>query len=406
MDKVLQKKIWVFILALIGFITTIKLAIIYYDANFNPYALASFCSINDFIDCDSVAKTTESQFLGIPLAYWGMFLYLFIIMLLFADKLKNIKFLRFLEVFKNPLDYIASLGLISFLISMSLLFVSLYEIRKLCVLCAATYILNLIIGLVAAASAKDGWFVKSIKQSVVDFIDAVKIKKYLIMFIIVMLAAAGGLTYTTLSNVFTPQIQKKKDFQEFTKAKYNKYAVVGNQLGDKDGKVIVEIYSDYRCPICRSHNIMMHKLAKELKNVKFVHHNFPLSTDCNPYIMQTLGGHEDSCMLARYAYAAEKQGNLWGMNTVLFDAKPKDEAAVLVYAKQMKLDVDKLQKDANSREAMYALRNDIQMAADKGFNGTPVTVVNGKSYTGVKPYKEFKEWMIEQGAVPRDEQSR
>ena len=404
MDKVLKKKIWVFILSLIGFITTIKLAMIYYDANFNPYALASFCSINDFIDCDSVAKTTESQFWGIPLAYWGMFLYLFIIMLLFANKLKNIKFLKFLEVFKNPLDYIASLGLISFIISMTLLFISLHEIRKLCVLCAATYILNFIIGAVAV-DFKDGGFGKAIKQSFLDFVDAIKVKKYLIMFIAVMLAAAGFLTYTTMSNVFTPQIQKKKDFQEFVKAKYNKYAVVGNQLGDKDGKVIVEIYSDYRCPIYRSHNIMMHKLAKELKNVKFVHHNFPLCTDCNPYILQTLGGHEDSCMLARYAYAAEKQGNLWGMNTVLFDAKPKDEAAVLEYAKQMKLDVNKLQKDANSQEAMFALRNDIQMAADRGFNGTPVTVVNGKPYTGVKPYKEFKDWMIEQGALPRDEQS-
>ena len=404
MDKVLKKKIWVFILSLIGFITTIKLAMIYYDANFNPYALASFCSINDFIDCDSVAKTTESQFWGIPLAYWGMFLYLFIIMLLFANKLKNIKFLKFLEVFKNPLDYIACLGLISFIISMTLLFISLHEIRKLCVLCAATYILNFIIGAVAV-DFKDGGFGKAIKQSFLDFVDAIKVKKYLIMFIAVMLAAAGFLTYTTMSNVFTPQIQKKKDFQEFVKAKYNKYAVVGNQLGDKDGKVIVEIYSDYRCPICRSHNIMMHKLAKELKNVKFVHHNFPLCTDCNPYILQTLGGHEDSCMLARYAYAAEKQGNLWGMNTVLFDAKPKDETAVLEYAKQMKLDVNKLQKDANSQEAMFALRNDIQMAADRGFNGTPVTVVNGKPYTGVKPYKEFKDWMIEQGALPRDEQS-
>ena len=174
----MKKNIWVGILAFIGFITTIKLAMIYYDANFNPYALASFCSINDFIDCDKVAKTTESQFWGIPLAYWGMFLYLFMIMLLFADKIKNIKLLKCFEVFKNPLDYIASLGLFSFIISMTLLFISLHEIKMLCILCAATYVLNLIIALVAA-DWKNGWFLKSIKQSIIDFIDAVKIKKYL-----------------------------------------------------------------------------------------------------------------------------------------------------------------------------------------------------------------------------------
>ena len=63
------------VLALIGLVTTIKLAMIYYNANFNPYALASFCSVNDFIDCDGIEKTTESQFFGIPLAYGGLLLY-------------------------------------------------------------------------------------------------------------------------------------------------------------------------------------------------------------------------------------------------------------------------------------------------------------------------------------------
>lgn len=405
MDKALKKKIWVVVLSFIGFITTIKLAMIYYDANFNPYALASFCSINEFIDCDSVAKTTESQFWGIPLAYWGMFLYLFMIMLIFADKLKNIKFLGFLEVFKNPLDYVASLGLISFIISMSLLFISLHEIKMLCILCAATYILNLIIGLVAV-DFKEGGFVKAVKQSFLDFVDAIKVKKYLAMFIAVMVLAGGALTYTTMANVFTPQVKRKKEFKEFVKAKYNMYAVNGNQLGDPNGKVLVEIYSDYRCPMCRSHNIMMHKLAKELNNVKFVHHNFPLCTDCNPYIQVSILGHEDSCMLARYAYAAEKQGNLWGLNTVLFDAKPKNEEEVLELAKKMGLDVAKLEKDANSMEAMQALRKDIELAAKQGFNGTPVTVVNGKSHIGVKTYSEFKDWLIKEGAQPKDEKTK
>ena len=405
MDKALKKKIWVVVLSFIGFITTIKLAMIYYDANFNPYALASFCSINEFIDCDSVAKTTESQFWGIPLAYWGMFLYLFMIMLIFADKLKNIKFLGFLEVFKNPLDYVASLGLISFIISMSLLFISLHEIKMLCILCAATYILNLIIGLVAV-DFKEGGFVKAVKQSFLDFVDAIKVKKYLAMFIAVMVLAGGALTYTTMSNVFTPQVKRKKEFKEFVKAKYNMYAVNGNQLGDPNGKVLVEIYSDYRCPMCRSHNIMMHKLAKELNNVKFMHHNFPLCTDCNPYIQVSILGHEDSCMLARYAYAAEKQGNLWGLNTVLFDAKPKNEEEVLELAKKMGLDVAKLEKDANSMEAMQALRKDIELAAKQGFNGTPVTVVNGKSHIGVKTYSEFKDWLIKEGALPKDEKTK
>ena len=77
-DMFVKKKLLIGIIALIGFITTIKLAVIYYESNYNPYALSSFCSINEFVDCDGIAKTTASQSLGIPLAYWGMGFYLFV----------------------------------------------------------------------------------------------------------------------------------------------------------------------------------------------------------------------------------------------------------------------------------------------------------------------------------------
>ena len=397
----MKKKIWIGALALIGFITTIKLAMIYYDANFNPYALASFCSVNDFIDCDKVAKTTESQFLGIPLAYWGMFLYLFMIILLLSEKIKNIKFLKCFEVFKNPLDYIASLGLLSFIISMTLLFISLHEIKMLCILCAATYVLNLIIAFVAV-DWKNGGFIKSVRQSFVDFIAALKIKKYLAMFLAFCILAGAALTYTTISNVFTPQVKKKKEFKEFVRAKANIYAVNGNILGAPQGKVIVEIYSDYRCPICRSHNIMMHKLAKELNNVKFVHHNLPLSTECNPFIVKTLQGHEQSCMLAMYALAAEKQGNFWGMNSALFDLKPQSEEDVLKIGKALGMNGKKLYRDAHSEAIRKALRKDIETGGRNKFYGTPVTVVNGKSHTGIKTYDEFKDWLIKAGAQVKD----
>ena len=226
----LGKKVAILTLSLIGFITTIKLAMIYYNANFNPYALPSFCSVDEFIDCDGIAKTTESQFFGIPLAYWGMFLYFVMSILLFADKLKNFKLFKFMEVFKNPLDYVASLGLVSFTISMVLLCVSLFEIKKLCVLCAFTYILNLLIALIAI-DWKNGHIAKAFKNSIRDFLDAIKITPYKIAFIICATLACGFLAYTTTSYVFTPQVKRQNDFQEFVSATTNKYSAKGKITG-------------------------------------------------------------------------------------------------------------------------------------------------------------------------------
>ena len=386
MDSIMKKKIGVAVIALLGFITTIKLAIIYHEANFNPYALPSFCSVSDFIDCDGIAKTTESQFFGIPLAYWGMFLYLFMFLMLIADKLKNFKLFKFMEVFKNPLDYIASLGLISFIISMILLCISLFEINKLCVLCAATYIMNLAIGLVAT-DFKNGGFVKSIKQSITDFLDAIKNKAYLIAFIIVMLIAGAGLYYTTTSCVFAPQVKKARDFGEFVNAKTNKYKVSGNILGDENAKVTVYLYTDFRCPICKVHNIMMHKLAKEVKGIKIVHKSLPLDIECNKYLTRPF--HEGSCTMAKLAMAAEKQGKFWDLNTLFFDKQPANETEMLNLAQDLGLNMQQLQEDANSAEINTKLLKEIDESFISGINATPTIKIGQDVYVGLKPYTEY-----------------
>lgn len=396
MDGNMKRKVGVGVIALLGFITTIKLAMIYYDANFNPYALPSFCSVSDLIDCDGVAKTTESQFFGIPLAYWGLFLYSFIFLMLGADKLKNFKLFKFMEVFKNPLDYISSLGLLAFIISMVLLCVSLFDIKKLCVLCMATYLMDFAIALIAT-DFKNGGFVKSIKQSVQDFLDAIKNKGYLIAFIVVVLLAGAGLTYTATTNVFAPQVKRAKDFGEFAKAKTNKYKVSGNVLGDENAKVIVFIYTDYRCPICRVHNIMMHKLAKDVAGIKIVHKNLPLDTECNKYLTSPF--HEGSCTMARYAMAAEKQGKFWDINTLFFEKQPNNEAEILDIAKGLGLNLEKLQEDANSAEIKTQLLNDIDEETKMGLNATPTTRIGQDVYVGIKPYSEYVK--LVQDAVAR-----
>ncbi len=398
MEKEMKKKVSIAVVAIIGIITTIKLAIIYYNANFNPYALASFCSINDFIDCDGIAKTTEAQFLGIPLAYWGLFFYGFVFWMLFAKKLKNYKLFKFMEVFKNPLDYIASLGLFAFIISMILLCLSLFDIHKLCVLCAFTYMLNLLIGCIAT-DFKNGGFIHSIKQSFMDFLDAIKIKKYLIAFIAVMTVAVAFLAYTRITFVFAPQVKRQLAVKEFTHPNYKKYDVKGNILGDEGAKIVIYVYSDYQCPICPAQNIMMYKLAKEMKGIHIIHKNLPLDTDCNPYLQAPF--HKGSCIDARYAIAAKKQGKFWEMNSLLFEKKPQTEEAILDIVKNKGFDLDKLQEDANSLETSEQLKEELKYAHSQGINGTPTTVINGKVDLGMQEYNEYKEMVKKLGAEER-----
>lgn len=404
------RKIFIIFLAVVGIITTIKLAIIYYDSNFNPYALPSFCSVNQFIDCDGVAHTTHSQFFGIPLAYWGMFMYFFVLFLLFVDTLKHIKFLSFLKVFKHPYAYISALGFISFFISMILAGVSLFEIKKICILCVFTYFLNLFIALFATKwyykpGTKYGVInvilaiYKCFKVSANDFFHAIRVRKYFVTFAILLAIAASILTYTTTSYVFTPQVKYMNSINEFRKIKNNPYRPQGSVLGDKDAKIIVYTYTDYRCPICRTDNLILHRAAEELSGVQFVHKNFPLDIDCN-YNLKT-PFHDGSCMLAKYSIAAEDQDRLWDINSELFEKNPKNEEDVLKIAKELGFDTVRLKKDADSEKTDKVLQSQIKEAVEHGLIGTPALVINGKVYPGIKPYYELKDILIKAGAIER-----
>lgn len=391
------KRILLILLAIVGIVTSIKLTIIYFDVNFNPYSLPSFCSINNFVDCDAVAKTSFSQFLGIPLALWGLCLYLFILFLCCVDYLKNIKIFSFLEVFKNPQSYIYSITLFSFLISMLLASISIFKIEKICVLCVLTYFLDLTLAMVARSWGAG--LVYDIKQSILDFIDAVKVKKYLIAFICLFLLGSVVLTYTTLSNVLTPQIKKYESIEFFKNLKTNPYKVNGNLLGDEDAKIIIHEYIDYNCPSCYISNIMLHRAVAELSNIQVIQHNLPLDSECNPYLPGQV--HEGSCMLAKYAIAAREQNKFWDMNELLFENTPKTEKEVLELSRKLKLSVPDLYEDAHSDAAKKELAKEIKYSADEGIIGTPTLIINMNKYTGVVPYYELKDKLIKMGAIER-----
>ncbi len=388
-----KKKLWIQILAIIGIGLSVELAIIYYNANFNTLALSSFCSINDFIDCDTVAKSMFSHFLGIPLAYWGIFFYITVLFLTFVDKLKNISYLKFLEVFKEPKAYISTLGTIAFLCSMILAGISLIKIQKICILCVVTYFIDFIIAVIAS----DGLFkniVKNLKTTIFDFIDGAK--NYTKTFIILVLIATAFLCYSGISLQFVPHIKRHKEVLKFRKMKVNPYRVKGNVLGNTNGDVVIELYSDYVCPLCYTHNIMLHKAAQEFSNIKIVHHNYPFDKICNPNIRQTM--HPNACFMSKGAIAAGKQGNYWEMSSLLYENQPKKIEDLLKLADKLGFDKELFIKDFHSSATEKQLKQEIDEASALEIDATPTMIINGETIVGVKPYSELKNILIGYGA--------
>ncbi|MBO6272423.1 thioredoxin domain-containing protein [bacterium] len=373
-------------LTILGILCCVELAIVYYQANYNPYSEPSFCNINTFVDCDGVAQTSKAVFLGIPLTYWGFFLYFFILMLLNIDKLKILKGLWFLKVFKNPYSYISVLGIVSFIISVFLAFVSIFQIHKICILCFVTYFINLAIGLIAT-DFNNGGFKKSLKDSYYDFISGVK--EATVPFLIALMLGGIFLSYTTIEMPFA---SRKQSIKHFMFMKNNPYKVSGNFLGNPTGEIRIELYTDFACPVCHSYNIMLHKLVKKHNNILVIHHNFPLDTECNKYLEKQM--HKGACRLARYGIAAENQGKYWDMANAIFEKNPKNDEEGIEIASKIGLDVGKFIADINSIETNKRLQEEIDEAINKGVDGTPTIIVDDRMYHVAKPYFELEKLII------------
>ena len=341
------------------------------------------------IDCDGVALTPYALSMGVPNALWGLILYLVMLMLLFVDriqmKFKNTIF----DVFENPRSYIAFLGILSFAISMALAFISIFEIKKICVLCFCTYFVNLFIALAAMSG---GFFFKDTLVTAIDFYKGAK--KYFVLFLVVLVAFVSGLWYLSDSLILSPKLQKQKVQKEFYNMKTpNKYAVKGNVLGDKNAKVVINVYSDYNCPFCRVVNIMLHKAAKERK-ILVNEVNFPIDKQCNPYIQHPMSGHETSCIYATYAIAAKKQDAFWGVANAMFDKRPQDFNELIKELKKahVKIDAKKLEQDALLVEVAQELREDVEKTMSKSISATPTIEINGVVYIGApQSYEQLLE---------------
>ncbi len=394
--KIDKKKLTVQILAIVGLLLSIKLACIYYVANYEKYALSSFCSINEFVDCDGAARSTVSQFWGIPLAYWGIFFYITVLFLTVVDWFKKFRLLKFLEVFKNPMSYVSTLGTVAFACSMVLAGLSVFKIHKLCILCFITYFIDLFIAL-AASSGEFKKLVEAFKTTFVDFIAGAK--QYTKTFVVLVIMATAFLVYSGTTYNFVPHVKKQKAILKYRDIKFNPYRVKGNVLGAEDGDVVIELYSDYVCPICYMENIMLHEAVKDFSNIKIVHHNVPFDKECNPYI--SINMHPNACFMAKGAIAAGKQGNYWEMSSLLYENQPKNMEQMLKLADQLGFDKDKFINDLESEATANEIEVELKKSDDLQIDSTPTIFINGDEIVGIKPYYELKDILVEHGAKPR-----
>ena len=156
--------------------------------------------------------------------------------------------------------------------------------------------------------------------------------------------------------------------------------------GDKNAKVVVQIFSDFQCSYCARVSPTLSEIEKQYgKRVKVVWRNLPLSFHVHAQL---------AAEAAWEAYAQKGNAGFWAYHDLLF-AHQRDEgglerSALEKYAADTGLSVAQFTAALDSRRHRPRVAADIEAARKAGIQGTPGTVVNDYFVGGAQPFDVFR----------------
>jgi protein-disulfide isomerase len=145
---------------------------------------------------------------------------------------------------------------------------------------------------------------------------------------------------------------------------------VAHVAGNPSGDVSIVEFFDYNCGYCKRALPDVLKLVNNDGKIRLVLKELPIFG-------------EDSEAAAKLALASDKQGKYFEMHQKLFSepGKAEKEKALRV-AKELGLDVDKLQKDAEDPDIKKALDEAKELAQKLNLQGTPLYLIGDRVIPG------------------------
>ncbi|MSP92283.1 MAG: hypothetical protein EXR79_10850 [Myxococcales bacterium] len=150
-------------------------------------------------------------------------------------------------------------------------------------------------------------------------------------------------------------------------------------LGPKDGIVVVNVYSDFQCPVCRRSADPIKQLAADFpgKVKVFFRHN-------------ALEMHGRALPSATASAAAQRQGKFWQYHDKLFKDQALDDQSLRQFAQDIGLDLAQWDRDRQDPKLIERVKEEAAWAEKMGATGTPGFFVNGVRQVGWGSYLALK----------------
>jgi protein-disulfide isomerase/uncharacterized membrane protein len=343
----------------------------------------SFCAISETINCDIVNASSYSEFLGIPVAWWGICYYVVLGgMALSAMRSR-----------KDRRGTVALAWLISaagIAYSAFLAYIASVVLGVLCIECLGMYVANIVLFLCLFAALRVR--VRDLFSFLLDYANAVfgrpsnlgfsprfwhNALPAAAVFVVgwgAMLAIssqglAGGnrISLDEKLGAFALQPHVKIDVQQA-------WPVWGNP----EAPIAIVEFSDFQCPVCRVAAFSIRPYLQEFRDrVRYSFVNYPLDSACNDAVPGPI--HPVACYAAKAGICAQKQGDFWSFHDDLFRNQQKlSSETILALAQKRGWDRDAFAACIDDPSTATRLKEDLAVGKGMALVGTPMIFVNGR----------------------------
>jgi protein-disulfide isomerase len=335
--------------------------------------VASFCAINEAVNCDRVATSRYSVALGVPVSVWGVFGFGLAALLAALGLARR----RLHPTF--PAGLLAAVALVSVAASAVLAFVSEFLIGSLCVLCAASWLAAVVLLVAALRACRPAGGVGAAVRA-----DAGALRQRPRL---ALAAAAVGIAVVAATAAAYPAYWKRAARSTTASPSGPSPGAAPSQGSSTQGVAPAEagavvIFSDYECPYCAKVHADVKAIQARRPELRFEKRHFPLDRACNPLLDRPF--HQTACLLARAALCAEAQGRFEAMDAALY-ANQGARRPVDALARDLGLDVERFQACLAAPETTRRLEADVNAGLRAGVRATPSFVIGGKVHSGAFP---------------------
>jgi protein-disulfide isomerase len=158
--------------------------------------------------------------------------------------------------------------------------------------------------------------------------------------------------------------------------------------GNPDGDISLVEFFDYNCPYCRQVAPVVAEAEAADPQLRIVYKEFPI-----------LG--PGSIFAAKAALAAHRQGLYFALHEALMQAGGRaDEDSVLAVAKEIGMDIERLEAEMADPEVQAAIDRNLALAEALRITGTPGFVVGGRILRGATDLETLQTLIREARTAP------